>query len=166
MVARKRREKAVLRRLSLLLVAIVLLASCDGAVYHRFEQVDSAGWAASDTLSFMYDGSSVAAGAAVAVAVQLRYAAAYEYKNMCVCVETSKAGGGLLSVDTLCCAIYDDDGRRLGAIAGTMYQNGSDAVVLPAVCSDTLCLKVSHIMDGDTLRGVYDVGVKLTMVKR
>ena len=166
MVSRERRVRAVLRKLSLLLVAVVSLASCDGTVYHRFEQVDSAGWAASDTLSFIYDGNSIAADAAVAVAVQLRYAAAYEYKNMCVCVETSKAGGGLLSVDTLCCAIYDDDGRRLGSTAGTMYQNSSDTVLLPAMCSDTLCLKVSHIMDDDTLCGIYDVGVKLTMVKR
>ena len=166
MVARERREKAVLRRLSLLLVAVVLLASCDGTVYHRFEQVDSAGWAASDTLSFMYDGSSVAADAAVAVAVQLRYVATYKYKNVCVRVESSETDGGLLSVDTLSCAIYGDDGRRLGSTAGTMYQNSSDTVLLPAMCSDTLCLKVSHIMDDDTLCGIYDVGVKLTMVKR
>ena len=165
MVARERRVRAVLRKLSLLLVAVVSLASCDGTVYHRFEQVDSAGWAASDTLPFIYDGNPVAADAAVAVAVQLRYAATYKYKNVCVRVETSKAGGGLLSVDTLSCAIYDDDGRRLGSTAGTMYQNGSDAVILPAMCNDTLCLKVSHIMDDDTLCGIYDVGVNLKMVK-
>ena len=165
-MARKRREKAVLPRLRLLLAAVVLLASCDGTVYHHFEQVESAGWAVGDTLSFMYDGgASVSTDAVIAVAVQLRYDATYRYKDVCMRVESSKPGGEVLSVDTLCCAIYDDDGRRIGSTAGTMYQNGSDAVLLPAMCTDTLCLKVSHIMDEESLTGIYDVGVRLTMIK-
>ena len=148
-------------------MAVVLLASCDGTVYHRFEQVANAGWAASDTLSFMYEGDAlVSADAAMAVEVQLRYAATYSYKNVCVRLESLNACGEVLSVDTLCCAIYDDDGRRLGSTAGTVFQNGSDAVILPAMCNDTLCLKVSHIMDDDTLCGIYDVGVNLKMVKQ
>ena len=163
----RRREKAILLKLRLLLMAVVLLASCDGTVYHRFEQVASAGWAASDTLSFMYEGDAlVSADAAMAVEVQLRYAATYKYKDVAVRVETSKPGGEVLSVDTLCCAIYDDDGRRLGSTAGTVFQNGSSAVVLPASCTDTLLLKVSHIMDEEILSGIFDLGVRLTSVKR
>ena len=162
----RRREKAILPRLRLLLLAVVLLASCDGTVYHRFEPVDSDGWAVGDTLLFMYDGgASVSTDAAVAVAVQLRYAATYKYKDVAVRVETSKPGGEVLSVDTLCCAIYGNDGRRLGSTAGTMYQRGSDAVVVPAVCTDTLFMKVSHIMDEVLLPGIFDVGIKLVNVK-
>ena len=113
----------------------------------------------------MDGGASVSTDAAVAVAVQLRYAATYKYKDVAVRVETSKPGGEVLSVDTLCCAIYGDDGRRLGSTAGTMYQRGSDAVVVPAVCTDTLFMKVSHIMDEELLPGIFDVGIKLVNVK-
>lgn len=164
-MARKKREKAVLLRLRLLFAAVVLLTSCDGTVYHRFESIDGGRWAKEDTLSFIYDGgTSLAADAGIAVAVQLRYAAAYKYRNVVVRVESFGTGAEVLSVDTLCCEIYDDDGRRLGSTAGTMYQNGSDAVVVPATCADTLFLKVSHIMDEGVLPGIFDVGVKLTKV--
>ena len=151
----------------LLLFAAVLLASCDGTVYHRFEQVESAGWSGCDTLSFLYEGNGVLADdAGVALAVQVRYAAAYKYRNLCMRVESCRACGEQLSVDTLCCAMYDGEGRKLGSTAGAMYQNGSEQVVIPAaLCADTLIFKVSHIMDEGTLCGVYDVGLKLSAVK-
>ena len=165
-MARERRKKAVLPRLKLLLLASVLLASCGGTVYHRFEQVDSAGWGAGDTLSFIYEGNgAVVHDAGVAVAVQLRYAAGYKYKNLCVRVESCNPAGEVLSVDTLCCAMYDDEGRRSGSTAGAMYQNGSETVVIPASCVDTLIFKVSHVMDEYLLGGVFDVGLKLSAVK-
>ena len=165
---REKRKKAALPRLKMLLLfAAVLLASCDGTVYHRFEQVESAGWSGCDTLSFLYEGNGVLADdAGVALAVQVRYAAAYKYRNLCMRVESCRACGEQLSVDTLCCAVYDEEGRRLGSTAGAMYQNGSEQVVIPAaLCADTLIFKVSHMMDEDILCGVYDVGLKLSAVK-
>lgn len=100
------------------------------------------------------------------MAFQVRYSADYAYKNLCVRVEAWRAGDSTaLSVDTLCCRMFDDDGRRLGCTAGTIYQNGSDERLLAASLADTLHLKVSHIMIGD-LKGVLDVGVKLNAVKQ
>lgn len=163
-MARERKRKAVLPRLRLLLSAVVLLASCDSTVYHRFAPVESNGWHAGDTLSFLYGGNG-AVDAGVAVAVQLRYAAGYKYKNMYARVETLKADSTLLSVDTLCCAMYDDDGRRMGSTAGAMYQNGSEKLLLPASCADTLLFKVSHMMDDEILCGIFDVGIELTAVR-
>ena len=152
-----------LQKLNVLLLAFVLLVSCEGTVYHRFEQVDNSGWALHDTLQFVYEGSSlVTVGPGMEYAIQVRYDANYKYKDLCVRVETWNVCDTLLiSVDTLCCHIYDDSGRRLGFTAGTMYQNECMIQPLAASCTDTLLLRISHIMDDDSLQGVLDLGVRL-----
>lgn len=165
MVKRIIRKKAGLPRLKQLLFAVLLLASCDGTVYHQFREVDGDGWNVTDTLQFLYEGSG-RSNKAVEMAVQVRYGSAYKYKNLYLRVETLHADSVLLSVDTLCCRIYDDAGRRLGSTAGSIYQNESQKVLLNASCADTLLLKLSHIMPDESLQGVFDMGVELTGVNR
>ncbi len=155
------RKKVVLPRLKQLLLAVFLLASCDGTVYHQFQEVDGDGWDTTDTLEFLYEGTGKASKS-LDMAVQVRYGSAYKYKDLCLRVETLGADSALLSVDTFCCRIYDDRGRRLGSTAGSIYQNESQKVSLNASCADTLLLKVSHIMADESLQDVFDVGVKLT----
>lgn len=163
---RIRRKVALLPRLDVLLMAALLLVSCDGTVYHRFGQVDSAGWATTDTLSFIYEGSDMLSSAqAMEVVAQARCNAAYAYKNLFLRVESSRADGTLISTDTLCCEIYDDNGRRLGSTAGTIYQTASKPRPIAASCTDTLILKLSHIMGENPLQGVLDVGVRLAGAK-
>ena len=164
----KKRKRVGLRLIKkVLLLLVVLLVSCDGTVFHRFETVDDSGWALGDTLSFVYDGSVMAAaGTGLEYSLQVRYGAGYIYKNLCVRIESWRmADGVLLSVDTLCCPMYDERGRRLGSTAGTMYQNSSQAQPVAASPADTLLLKVSHIMATDSLQDVFDVGVRLNAVK-
>jgi len=62
--------------------------------------------------------------------------------------------------------MYDERGRRLGATAGAMYQNSSNAVVIPASLTDTLLLKLSHIMAGDTIKELFDVGLRLSAASK
>lgn len=161
MVKENIRRRVVLPRLKQLLLAVLLLVSCDGTVYHQFREVDGDGWNVTDTLQFHYEGSGRSTKA-VQMAVQVRYGSAYKYKDMCLHVETLSADSALLSVDTLCCRIYDDDGNRLGSTAGSIYQNESQKVLLNASCADTLLFKVSHIMADESLQNIFDVGVKLT----
>lgn len=157
------RRKVALPRLEQLLLALLLLVSCDGTVYHHFEPVEASGWAADDTLTFVYSGADLASrSTAMEMALQVRYGAGYEYKDLRVRVETLRADTSLLSVDTLCCRMYDDRGRRLGSTAGTMYQNGSNTVSVAALCCDTVILKVTHLMGSDYVRNIFDIGVKLT----
>ena len=151
----------VLPRLKQLLLAVFLFASCDGTVYHQFQEIDGDGWGTADTLQFLYEGSGRVTAAAE-MAVQVRYGAEYKYKDLCLRVETLNVDSVLLSVDTLCCSIYDDRGCRLGSTAGSIYQNESQEVLLNASCADTLLFKVSHIMADESLQYVYDVGVKIT----
>lgn len=167
MVRETTRTGVLLLKVKLLLLAILLLVSCDGTVYHRFAQVDSEGWASVDTLSFVYEGAAVPSSketAPMAMTLNVRYGAGYKYRNLYVLVESFKADSVLLSTDTLCCPIYDERGRRLGSTAGSIYQNQSQTIPLPASCADTLVLKVSHLMNDASLLDVLDVGVKLTAI--
>lgn len=149
-------------------MAVLAFASCDGTVYHSFKQVNSEAWLPSDTLSYVYEGVDKTNGDAVLkLSAQVRYNSGYKYKNLLMRVETLRmADTTLVSVDTLCCRIYDDNGRRLGSTAGSIYQSGSNEVVIDALPTDTLMLRLSHIMSGNSLSGVCDVGVKLTSEKK
>ena len=86
----------------------------------------------------------------------------YEYKNLVVFVEIFDGKEGtLLTADTLCCSIYDDDGRREGSTAGALYQVGSDEVFIGNFGCDTVLMRLSHLMESDELCGVSDVGIRL-----
>ena len=162
------KRRVLLPRIKALLLVVLLLVSCDGTVYHRFEQVDDAGWMAGDAFSFLYEpGALVSDGGALDIALQVRYGADYRFKNLYACVETFRARDSvLLSVDTLCCCMYDDNGRRLGYTAGAIYQNSSEPATVAVSPVDTLLLKVTHIMDVDSLKDVFDVGLRLANVEK
>lgn len=172
MMARKviKREKrvAIPRIKYLLLLTVLVLASCDGTVYHSFKQVSNKAWSPSDTLSFVYEGvDGRGDGNALKICAQIRHNAGYRYKNLLLRVETmDMCDSSLVSVDTLCCRIFDDSGRRLGSTAGTLYQNSSGEIIVDASPSDTLLMRLSHIMADSTLAGVCDVGIKLTSHKK
>lgn len=166
MVRETTRTGVLLLKVKLLLLAVLLLVSCDGTVYHRFGQVDGDGWSPADTLSFVYEGAAVPSSketAPMAMTLNVRYGAGYKYRNLYMLVESFKADSVLLSTDTLCCPIYDERGRRLGSTAGSIYQNKSQTVPLLATCADTLVFKVSHLMNDTFLQEVLDVGLKLTL---
>lgn len=163
---RKIKNKATLLKTECLLLSAVLLASCDGTVYNRFGAVDSSSWSQRDTLSFVYEGTGKSAGAHLNLEVQVRYNSGYRYKNLNLRVETERLSDStLLSVDTLCCRVFDDAGRRLGSTAGAIYQGSCGSVGIAASPADTLLLRVSHIMADSCLSGVCDVGVRLATAK-
>ena len=163
---RKIKKKVALLKTECLLLSAVLMASCDGTVYNRFGAVEGSSWSKRDTLSFLYEGTGKAAGAHLNLEVQVRYNSGYRYKNLNLRVETARfSDSTLISVDTLCCRVFDDDGRRLGSTAGAIYQGCSGGVDIAASPADTLLLRVSHIMADSCLAGVCDVGVRLATAK-
>lgn len=162
--ATQRGRRVAIRKLKYLL-AVLALVSCDGTVYQSFKQVSSSSWSPKDTVSFVYEGVNKpgSGGTALKMSAQVRYNTDYKYKNLIMRVETIRiADTLLLSVDTLHCQIYDDSGYRLGSTAGSLYQNVSNDVFVEASPSDTLMLRLSHIMSDESLAGVCDVGLKLT----
>lgn len=167
-VIQEERRVAIPRIKYLLLLAVLALTSCDGTVFHCFKQVSSRAWSPDDTLSFVYEGTEVSGdGNALKMCAQIRHNSDYKYKNLFVRVETlDMRDSTQLSVDTLCCRVFDDSGRRLGSSAGTLYQNSSSEVVVDASPSDTLLLRLTHVMADSALAGICDVGIKLTSYKK
>lgn len=151
----------------LLLFAVLALVSCGGTVYNSFKHVDNKAWSPNDTLTFVYDGvEKPSSGARLKLSALVRYNSDYKYMNLHMRVETLRMSDTtLLSVDTLCCRIYDDTGRRLGSTAGALFQDASNEVIVNAEPTDTLMLRLSHIMSDNTLAGVCDVGIRLTPEK-
>lgn len=149
----------------LLLIATFALASCDGTLFHEFCAVDDASWSKGDTLLFTYvrpRGNDVTG---CELALEVRVDASYKYKNIVTRVQVSKrvpdACEELVAVDTLFCEVYDSKGNPNGSTVGILYQVTSEPLHVDASDSDTLLMRVSHIMECDELQGVYDVGLKL-----
>ena len=152
----------MLQRVSkpLLLLSMILLVSCSGTVLHEFRSMDNGVWHSCDTLDFVYghdrSGSYVAC-------VEARVAASYPYKNLVVRVECLSTKSGIpVVVDTVCCGLYTDDGRRKGATVGILYQVSSVPMYVDAEGCDTLQFRLSHMMDTVDLCGVSDVGIRLS----
>lgn len=168
-VIQRERKVAMPKIKLLLLLAVLVLVSCDGTVYHSFKHVDSKAWSPNDTLSFVYEGADnkYDAESFLKMTAQVRYKSDYKYQNLLMRVETLDfKDSTLLSIDTLCCRIYDDSGRHIGSTAGVLYQNNSSDVIVNVSPADTLLLRLSHIMSDSVLGGICDVGIQLTSQKR
>lgn len=67
----------------------------------------------------------------------------------------------LLTCDTLPIFVYGDDGHRIGATAGMLYQQESNVVLPDISFRDSVVIRLHHLMYDDVLKGVHDIGVKL-----
>ena len=97
------------------------------------------------------------------LSVQLRSNSSFKYKGLWVRAESyALSGDSLLSVDTLFCRVYDENGRHIGSIAGLLFQNESNVAMVDASPADMVEIRVTHIMPDAVLQGVCDVGIKLS----
>ena len=165
MVEKRRIRKTSQRSniFALALCTVFLLLSCDGTLYHSFKPVENMQWNCGDTLEFFYPGNALSDTVyGIDMAFEVRHTASYSFKYLAVQVVTATAGDSVLSVDTLSCRLYDDNGHRCGSTVGSMYQQSSDNLFIPVYSSDSVRIKVSHIMDVPQLTGVSDVGIRLS----
>lgn len=150
----------------LLLLSMFALMGCDGTVYHHFTSMEGAEWCAGDTLSYLYEGDDFLRGdssCSMQLSVQLRSNSSFKYKGLWVRAESyALSGDSLLSVDTLFCRVYDENGRHIGSTAGLLFQNESNVAMVDASPGDTVEVRVTHIMPDAVLQGVCDVGIKLS----
>lgn len=151
-----------LKKRSKLIAALLLgglLLSCGGSLCHSYRSVGGA-WHKADTLVFEqlfeWDGPAVAE-----LYAGVRYSASYPYKNLCLLVEVMSGNDSVFKRDTLCCDLYDDDGRRNGATAGTLYQSEYFVSSVKVPYYEPFKIRLSHLMSDSLLQGVYDVGVRL-----
>ena len=160
----KGRDKAMRPRINpiSLLLLFFMAVSCDGTLYHRFEQVNEMEWHKCDTIEFDFYGSSHGRPGNIAATIELRHNSDYSNKFLNVRMEVLDAGDrSLLSVDTFRCEVYDEYGSRNGLTAGALYQLSGNTVQLGITSTDSVVLRLSHIMNAESLNGISDVGIKL-----
>lgn len=142
-----------------LLVLLCLYCSCDGVLFHDFRTVAVDGWGRCDTLEYVYEKGFVK-DTAVLLSVDVRTVASYPYKDIVVAVEALDTAGGVFCKDTFVCAVYDDNGRRVGHTAGIIYQQSSESMAI-SLPYQTNLLRLSHLMPDSLLCGIFDVGIKI-----
>ena len=140
-------------------LAIMLLVSCD-SLFHQYYGVGGC-WDSSDTLTFTYAPTNEYKFSC-RLDVELRSNSDYRYKELFLRIERFSELQRDTVVDTLLCELYDDSGHIRGTTAGILRQTSFPMDTIEILPSDTITIKVSHLMDDKQLQGVSDVGIRLS----
>lgn len=152
--------KQAIRSLSLIVLTTLSLSSCNDK-FHEFRSTNGE-WSHSDTLQFCYPDASDCKESHYEARIEIRCTADYKYKDLWLRIEANSPQYSVPYTDTLHCNIFDDSGRHKGATAGTMYQLDFPIAPVPAACNDTIEISIIHIMNDKVLKGISDVGIKLS----
>ncbi len=146
----------------LIQVAIMMtaLSSCHSSDIDStdFRTVPSGKWAYGDTLTFLLPTEENLPGGTLEVA--LRHTNDYPFSNLWLEVTTAISSGETRT-DTVNVDLCDAFGRWYGNGFGDSYQM-SASLPLHTPTDSVLSVGVRHIMRVDTLRGIDQVGVRLT----
>lgn len=156
-----RGKGAMLLRASRVFLCLLMLCSCDGTVMHGFSVSVGPSWERGEAVEYMFDGSARRYDN-LDLSVEAIATASYRFKELAVRAEYLTAGDSLLGCDTFHIEVFNDEGRRTGATAGLLYQLKSQAKPVGFAVEDTLFIRLNHVMNSDTLKGITDVGIKLT----
>ena len=139
--------------------AALILAACHTDVrYHTYHSAGSDGWETEDTLTFRLYSSLTPNQYTLQLGV--RHTGIYPYSDLWVallhpCCED-------VQPDTFHLLLTDGAGHWCGrGTESSSFQYESDPFLLTLSEPDTV-LQVIHLMDTARLRGITDVGVKLT----
>lgn len=152
--------REALKRLSFLLLTAIMLCACND-VYHNFRSTKGE-WERNDTLRFKFFAPEESKDKYYDARVEIRCKANYPYKDLWLQIEANSKGYTAPYIDTLHCNIFNDVGRHKGSTAGTLYQLDFPIKPIPVANNDTLHINIVHIMNDDTLKGISDVGIRLS----
>lgn len=139
--------------------AFLLFVSCD-SLFHQYRGVGGC-WALSDTLTFTYTPTNEEKQNC-RLDIELRSSNDYKYKEIFLRVERFSKRQKETVVDTLRCELYDDLGHTRGTTAGILWQTSFPVDTIEILPNDTVTVRVSHLMDDKQLKGVSDVGIRLS----
>lgn len=155
---------ANLKTLVFSLVLLILASACEDVRMHSFQSLQG-DWSRFDTLEYACYAPE-GRDEAFVVDVQLRCEASYPYRELWLGVQCRADSVEYLSTDTLRCEIFDSLGRHNGTTGGVLYQTSHRLGVLEFPKADTVRVRLYHLMDGESVEGVTDVGIKVTALSR
>ncbi len=150
--------------LKLLVYTIISLCAYSCSVAHNdfsnFKNLPSDGWAYNDTLVFMpVIPDTTATGYLI---LSIRHDNEYPYSNLWIEVR-STLSDSTERADTVNFLLANPYGRWYGQGFGASYQI-SDTISRPITLTDSLPVKVRHIMRTDTVRNIEQLGVTFVSI--
>lgn len=153
--------KHLLKNSVWLLLAGWLIAACnENTVYHSYQSIPSEGWKKSDTLFFnvpVKDSLTL-----LQLSAEIRNESNYAYRNIYLMISQNLEDSMVWKTDTLLLILADKEGKWNGTGWGSLFQStlpiGSAVVRHPG----NYTFKVIHGMQDEVLKGIHDIGVRIT----
>lgn len=145
-------------------VALTTLTGCyRRTLYHHFEHTPLSGWERNDTLLFAV--APATESAVVQREVELRISGEFPFQRLTLVVEQTTLPANVFRRDTVSCDLIDQGGNVLGD-GITLFQYRFALPDASVDEGDSLRIAIRHNMKRETLPGVSDVGLKLTVAMR
>ena len=139
--------------------ASALCACGHHAVCHVYRALPDEGWQKQDTLMFpiaVPDSQTTCR-----LYVEVRNHAAYPYRDLRLGLAVYRPDSTLLSSDTLCLMLADEQGAWLGTGLNSLYQTEFPAGTLPVDRAGTYRIGIAHAFPQPVLQGIADIGIRV-----
>lgn len=160
MTNRLKNRNLCLKGIILLFVASLLSACDKQTVYHSFQSLPIEGWLREDTLTF--DVPVTDSLTTYKLSLEVRNRSNYPYQNLPLSICHIDADSIATPADTVQLILADKEGIWKGDGWGGLYQTAISAGSIRIGKPGTYHLKVTYTLPDESLRGINDVGIKLT----
>ncbi|MGI6220166.1 MAG: gliding motility lipoprotein GldH [Bacteroidaceae bacterium] len=147
----------------MLLLLLPAAVSCErDTVFHRFQRVPEKGWAAGDTLLFEIPVRDSVPD--YVFYAEVRHSVRYPFRELFLAIDwtyRSAAGDSPVRHEIVRYPLADERGQWLGTGWGSLRVSAFPLRTLRFVRRGTLRCKVYHLMNGQPLQGIEDVGLRL-----
>lgn len=142
----------------------LLITSCLPADkhFHSYRSMPSCGWVWGDTVLFITPLSD--SSAHYRYTVEVRHDNSYPYRQLALAFSVTPLEEPAVYTDTLSCPLSNTHGVWIGQGWGNLFVSNHPGRTFTIPHSGSYMLRLSHIMQCDTLPGIYDIGVKIESV--
>lgn len=143
----------------IVMLSLLLMACGDNRTYYHFEHIDNEGWYQNDTIIFAIPPQTAGTYHAT---LCMRATPFFPYSTITVRTETSFVPSGKLSVHNLRCHIYNNMGKLNGKRGITSTELRFPLPDITLQDSDSITIKIHHLMRRESLPGITDLGLEIT----
>lgn len=147
----------------IILLSFILFACTQPKViYHSFQSVNTKEWEVQDSLFFNIP---IEQRGNLLVEIELRHLASYPYTNIPLSISHNLNDSTLFTTDTLSILVADLDGHWKGVGLGSIFQKTDLFLIQNNQEPGNYTIKISHINQEESLKGVHDIGIKISNLK-
>lgn len=158
------RNKKV-RLSALVMLVVTFLPNCvKREPYYKFEQIKNAEWKQSDTLTYIIDSTVINPTKIYDISIEISNNNKYPYRNIWLYITSEKQPtDSLLDSIPKEYVLADGFGKWEGAGFGTLFQSTFSLQKNVKFCEGSnYKIKVIHAMQDEPLKGIENVGIKLS----